>query len=147
MTIVAVNLNALQDGALVPLTPTDILRITVNFDYKVAEETTVVLWAALGTGLIRSPMEAFKSITLEKAVAYKNIEEIIDINIPEKGEKNGVYWLHVEIKDYDVSDHIDDAVEISGMPEDIWDVVAPVMSLMLMMMVFNMVQPTMQPTE
>lgn len=147
MTVVAVSLSALQDGARIPLVPGDILRITVNFTYRVAEPITVILWAALGTGLIRSDMETFQEITLDTAIISKDIEEIIDITIPEKGEENVVYWLHVEIKDYDVSDHIDDAVEISGMPEDIWGVMAPMMTLMLMMMIFNMVTPMMQPKE
>lgn len=147
MTVVAVSLSALQDGARIPLVPGDILRITVNFTYRVAEPITVILWAALGTGLIRSDMETFQEVTLDTAIISKDIEEIIDITIPEKGEENVVYWLHVEIKDYDVSDHIDDAVEISGMPEDIWGVMAPMMTLMLMMMIFNMVTPMMQPKE
>ena len=147
MTVVAVNLNALQDGAQIPLVPGDILRITVDFTYRVAAPITVILWAALGTGLLRSDMETFQELTLDTAIISKDIEEIIDINIPVEGEENGVYWLQVEIRDYDASDHIDDAVVISGMPTDIWDTMAAIMPLMLMMMLMNMIMPMMQPTE
>lgn len=131
--------GALEEIAQVTLGPGDTLHVTVDFDYKIAETTTVTLWASLGLGFGRD-IENFKEITLERALTFQHVEETIDIEIPSSGKTNGTYWLQAEIQGYgDTQTRIDDAVIISGMAESIWGLMGDILPLMMMIMMVSMV--------
>jgi len=139
MVVVTTSLAALQNGEQVELHPGDILRVAVDFDYKIAETTTVTLWGSLGLGFGRD-IENFKEITLERALTFQHVEETIDIEIPSSGKTDGTYWLQAEIQGYgDTQVRIDDAVIISGMAEDMWGLIGAILPLMLMVMMMSMV--------
>jgi len=141
--LIQTSLAALVAGNQVALGPGDTLRVTCSFRYTISQATTEVLWGALGFGLGRD-IEAFKDISLERAITQKTWSGYIDIPIPMTGKNNGVYWLQVEVKDYDLGkeagEKIEGAVVISGMPERVyfWDVLEMLPALVMVMMMSMM---------
>lgn len=146
--LVQTSLAALAAGEQVELGPGDILRVSISFKYTVAQSITVVLWASLGTGLIRSDMESFKEISLEATLTPKTWEGDIDINIPMSGEENVDYWLRAEIEGYpDTQTQTpNNPILIRGMPEPIpiWETVSSLLVLGLMAGMVSMMAPMME---
>lgn len=145
----ALTLTALIANEQVELAPGDILRVTCSFKYTIGAITTVTLWAALGTGLIRSRMETYKSISLDAAPTPRTWEGDIDIIIPMTGEDNKDYWLRVEIQGYEDETRVqtpDNPILIRGMPEEvgIFDMMGPLLVLGLMMGLMTMMTPMMK---
>jgi len=94
------------------------LRVRYSFSYKVAETTTIELWASLFTrraGIIDriEYAQAKQTITLDRSLEWKTYSGEIDIAVqPRIGA--GVYGLIVEIPKYEVSAVLDNVVRVAG---------------------------------
>ncbi len=141
--LVQTSLAELVAGAQVALRPGDTLRVTCSFKYTVSQATTETLWGALGIGLGRD-IEAFKEIDLDRSITPETWSGFIEIPIPMSGKNNGIYWLQVEVKNYDLGkeagEKIEGAVMMSGMPEigDVFTVLELIPALIMVMMMSMM---------
>jgi len=94
------------------------LRVRYSFSYKVAETTSIELWASLfarRAGIIDriEYAQAKQTITLDKSLEWKTYSGEIDIVI-QPGIGAGVYGLIVEIPRYEVSAVLDNVVRVAG---------------------------------
>ena len=97
------------------------LRVFFSFSYKVAETTTIPIWASLYQRVagIVNRVEAAQTkttITLDKAIVWQTFEGYVDIAIG-SGVKPGIYGLIVELPGFaDADERIDDSIEVAAAP-------------------------------
>ncbi|MBC8477191.1 MAG: hypothetical protein H8D49_02495 [Dehalococcoidia bacterium] len=99
------------------------LRVFYSFSYKVAETTTVPVWAALytktpviGSRIAVEQAQRKTTITLDTAIAWQTYQGQIEFTIG-SGVKPGVYGLGVESSGFkDAGDYIDDCIEVTAAP-------------------------------
>jgi hypothetical protein len=143
------NLYALVEGQPLPISAGQTLRVFFTFGYKVAETTTVPIWASLYTGhwlpgveinrVERAQTKAF--ITLDRAIEWQTYEGQIDI--PVGNVSPGVYGLIVELPGFkDAEATIDDCIEALAAP-GIMDWMGP----MMMLVMLGMMAPLMEGME
>jgi len=121
-------------GEPLPVQAGQTLRVSCAFNYKVAEETGVSIWASLykyTAGILNREGNAQtrQIITLEKALTYQPYEGQIDIVIG--NVSSGAYGLIVELPDYDVETHIDDCISVSA-TTGMLEMMAPLLLIGLM---------------
>jgi hypothetical protein len=146
MTLVQTSLGILQSGGRVQLSPGDILRVRVSFQYTVAEDTIVTLRACpyqYKLGILDriqgSCGEA--DITLERSTTSKLKEATVDmpvVSAANGGISDGTYGLIVEILGSDARANIDDCLVISGNPAGVTDMLPMLMMVMMMSMIMPM---------
>ena len=140
---------ALVEGQPLPISVGQTLRVFFTFGYKVAETTTVPIWASLYTGhwlpgveinrVERAQTKSF--ITLDKAIDWQTYEGQIDIAVGNVSP--GVYGLIVELPGFkDAEAKIDDCIEVRAAP-GILDWMGPLMMLVML----GMVAPLMEGME
>ena len=138
---VGYDIYPLAEGQPLPISIGQALRVFFTFGYKVAETTTVPVWASLYR---RIPwldrMEAAQSksfITLDQAVDWQTYQGQIDI--PIGNVSPGVYGLIVELPGFkDAEATIDDCIEVAASP-GITEWMGPLMMLAMLGMVMPMV--------
>ena len=138
---VGYDIYPLAEGQPLPISVGQTLRVFFAFGYKVAETTTVPVWASLYR---RIPwldrMEAAQSksfITLDKAVDWQTYQGQIDIAIGNVSA--GVYGLIVELPGFkDAEATVDDCIEVAASP-GITEWMGPLMMIAMLGMVMPMV--------
>ena len=125
------------------------MRVFFSFSYKVAETTTVPIWASLYTGHWMPGIEINRvdqaqtktTITLDTAIAWQTYQGYIDIAIG-SGVKAGVYGLIVEIPGFkDAEERIDDCIEVTAAP-GIAEWIGPLIMIAMMGMMAQMMAGT-----
>ena len=120
------------------------LRVFFSFSYKVAETTTIPIWASLYQRVagIVNRVEAAQTkttITLDKAIAWQTYQGQIDITIG-SGVKAGVYGLIVELPGFaDADERIDDSIEVAAAP-GVMDWMGPLVMLAVVGMMAQMTE-------
>jgi len=132
--------------------PGDTLRVEINFDYQSPADTSVTVWAWLALMQLPKPVgrdiENFTILEIPKSFITRTWgtgegEGFVDIPIPTGGKENGIYQLGVELMNTGIEEKIDNAVELTGMPEAVstWGLIAEMMPLLMIMMMFAMLTP------
>lgn len=121
------------------------LRAFFSFSYKVAEPTSVPVWASLYqkvTGVVNrvEQAQAKTTITLDTAVAWQTYQGQVDIVIG-RDVKAGVYGLMVELPGFeDAEARIDGCIEVTAAP-GITEWIGPLIAIAMMGMVAQMAAP------
>lgn len=119
ITQVAVGnvLYPLAAGQPLPIGVGQTLRVFYSFNYKVAETTSVEVWASLYAGLPEGRVETAQNkqtITLDRSLDWKPYEGEIDILVSQ-GTAPGAYGLVVEVHGYpEAKAYIPDCIQVTG---------------------------------
>lgn len=136
------NFTALEAGRRIPLSPGDVLVVEYSFDYISVKAVDIQLWVSLGIGLGRD-IEGFSTLHLDIALTTKIFNGAFELSIPTSGKTNGTYWMKIEVNGTEIT--IPDAVVISGMAGGIWDMIGPLLTLGVMMMMMEMTRGISEP--
>ena len=136
----------LAEGQPLPISAGQTLRVFFTFGYKVAETTTVPVWASLYRKIPwLDRMEAAQTksfITLDKAIDWQTYQGQIDIAVGNVSA--GVYGLIVELPGFkDAEAAIDDCIEVLAAP-GILDWMGPLMMIAMLGMVAPLVTEGME---
>lgn len=140
-------LYPLTEGQPLPISVGEVIRVFYAFNYRMPERTDVRIWASLYEyylGFLNrlEPAQTKEIITLEKTLLeWKPYEGEIDIVIG--NISSGTYGLIVELKDYDVSDRIDDCLEFTA-PPGIFEMIGPLLVIGIMAVMVSMMAPMMK---
>ena len=136
------NIYTLVGGEPLQIQAGQTLRVFFSFSYKVAEQTSVPIWASLYQGVagIVNRVEAAQTkttITLDRAVVWQTYQGYADINI-DSGVKPGIYGLIVELPGFaDADERIDDCIEVTAAP-GITEWIGPLIVIAMMGMMAQM---------
>lgn len=144
--LVQTSLTALAAGEQVQLRLGDTLRVSYTFNYKVAETTSVEIWASLynySPGYLdrKEAAQTKEIIDLEGTLTYRPYESQIDIVIGDIS--SGTYGLICELPKCDVEQHIDDCIEVTA-PPSVFEMIGPLLVLGLMAGMVSMMAPMME---
>lgn len=135
--------HPLAEGQPVLVSVGQTLRVFYSFSYKVAERTSVPIWASLYqkiAGVVNRAEQAQTktTITFDAAIAWQTYQGQIDIAIGSMGA--GLYGLIVELPGFkDAEARIDDCIEVAAAP-GIGDMLGPLMMIMMMGMIMPMME-------
>lgn len=135
-------LYSLVEGQPLPISTGETLRVYYSFKYSLPESGKIRIWASLyqyTVGILDRATQAQTKgeILLEKSLIPKEYSGTIDITI---GSINsGTYGLICELPDYAEDEHLDNCLEVTGVPS-IFDMIGP----LLMIGMLAMLIPTMQ---
>lgn len=139
-------LYPLIEGQPLPIEAGETIRVFFTFRGRVPQETEVRVWASLYQyvlGILNREEKAQTKATtiLEGTVEFVDYERAADIVIGDIG--SGLYGIIIELKDYDVSDRIDDCLEVAKVPS-IWDMLPSLIGIGLMVFMMSMITPMMK---
>jgi hypothetical protein len=136
------NIYTLVEGQPLQIQAGQTLRVFYSFSYKVAETTSVPVWASLYQymlGIVNrvAAAQTKTTITLDTAIAWQTYQGQIDIAIG-SGVKSGVYGLIVESPGFkDAEARIDDCIEVTAAP-GMTDMLGPLIMIAMMGMMAQM---------
>jgi hypothetical protein len=138
----------LTEGQPLPISVGETIRVFYAFKYMMPVAAGVRIWASLyryTAGLLdrSSQAQTKQTITLEKALEWKDYDGQIDIVV---GKVNsGTYGLICELPDYgaDAGAHIDDCIEVTAAP-GIFEMIGPLLMIGLMVAMMSMMAPMME---
>ncbi len=136
----------LTEGQPLPIKAGEVIRVFFTIRGRVPQETEVRVWASLYQyvlGILNREEKAQTkgTTTLEGTVEFLDYERAADITIGDIG--SGLYGLIVELKDYDISDRIDDCLEVAKVPS-IWDMLPSLLVIGLMVGMLAIISPMMK---
>ena len=139
-------LYPLTEGQPLPIKTGEVIRVFFAFRGKVPERTEVRIWASVYHYVLdimnRQEKAQTKGImTLEATEELTDYETSMDITIGDIG--SGLYGLIVELPDYDVSDKIDDCLEVAAVP-GIFEMLGPLLMIGLMVGMVALISPMME---
>ena len=141
-------LYPLTEGQPLPVTVGDTIKIFYSFKYKMPQTSGVRIWASLyyytllGFFEREERAQTKQTITLEKALEWKDYSSVIDIVVGEATPD--IYGLILELPDYkDVEDKIEACIEVTAAPS-VFDMIGPLLGLGLMMGMVAMIAPMME---
>ena len=150
MQIAQVQVNdtiyPLVEGEPLQIKAGDVIKVYVSFRGKVAERTTVQIWASLyhyvlGVLNRQEKAQTKGTMTLEATTVLTEYQPTVDIAIGDVSA--GTYGLIVELPDYNLQAKIDDCLEVAA-EAGIFDMIGPLLVLGLMMGLMSMVSPMMK---
>jgi hypothetical protein len=136
------NLYTLTEGQPLQIPAGQTLRVFLSFNYKVAEMTSVPIWASLyqyTLGILNrvATAQTKTTITLDTAIAWQTYQGQIDIAIG-SGVKPGVYGLIVESPGFkDAEARLDNCIEVTAAP-GMTDWIGPMITIAMMGMMVPM---------
>jgi hypothetical protein len=136
------NLYNLAEGELLQIQAGQTLRVFYSFNYKVAEVTTLPIWASLyqkTLGLVNrvESAQTKTSRTLDTALEWQTCDGQIDIAIGSDVQA-GVYGLIVEVPGFaEAEARLDDCLEVTSAP-GMASWIGPLMMIAMMGMMVQM---------
>ncbi len=136
------NVYTLAEGQPVQVQAGQTIRVFFSFKYKVADQTSVPVWASLyqyTVGVVdRVAWAQTKgTVTLEKSIDWQVYQGQIDIAVG-SGGKAGLYGLTAEIPGFkDAEAKIDNCIEVAAAP-GLMDMITPMLLMLLMMGMMQM---------
>jgi len=115
------NIYTLVEGQPLQIQAGQTLRVFFSFSYKVAETTTIPIWASLFqriAGMVNrvEAAQTKTTITLDTAIAWQTCQGYVDIAIG-SGVKAGLYGLIVELPGFEEAEEsIDECIEVTAAP-------------------------------
>jgi len=136
------NIYTLVEGQPLQIQAGQTLRVFFSFSYKVAEQTSVPIWASLyqrvaGAVNRAEAAQTKTTITLDAAIAWQTYQGQIDIAVG-SGVKPGIYGLIVELPGFkDADERIDDCIEVMAAP-GMMEWIGPLIMIAMMGMMAQM---------
>jgi len=143
-----VSLKALQAGEQVTVPVGETLRVIVEFDYTVSVDTSMALRVypyQYTVGVLDRIGSCGGEYTADLPAALTSTHQEVQVDClmkpaKEGGIANGTYGIIAEVPGTSASFKIDDALVITGNPEDWTDLLAPMLALMALTMMVGMTQ-------